>query len=60
MTVGERPPAPESKILKRMLRDRLLDLYGRDSGERAASGFYIYLISDDQGRKAHGKFALIR
>jgi hypothetical protein len=31
-----------------------------DSGDMVASGLYIYLVTDDQGNKTHGKFAVIR
>lgn len=31
-----------------------------DSGDKAASGLYIYLITDDQGHKTRGKLAAIR
>ncbi len=31
-----------------------------DSGNDVASGLYLYLITDSQGGKAHGKFAVIR
>jgi hypothetical protein len=31
-----------------------------ESGEKAASGLYLYLITDSQGDKAHGKFGVIR
>ncbi len=31
-----------------------------DTGDRVASGLYIYRITDDQGHKSTGKFAVIR
>jgi hypothetical protein len=31
-----------------------------DSGERVASGIYLYLITDSQGNKTRGKFTVIR
>ncbi len=31
-----------------------------NSGEKVASGIYLYLITDGQGNKAHGKFAVIQ
>lgn len=31
-----------------------------DAGDKAASGLYLYLITDGQGNKTRGKFALIR
>jgi hypothetical protein len=31
-----------------------------DSGDRVASGLYIYLITNDQGQKTRGKLAIIR
>ena len=31
-----------------------------DSGEKVASGLYLYLITDNEGNKSHGKLAVIR
>ena len=31
-----------------------------DGGDNVASGIYLYLITDSQGDKAHGKFGVIR
>jgi len=31
-----------------------------DDGDMVASGLYIYLVTDNQGNKAHGKFGVIR
>jgi hypothetical protein len=31
-----------------------------DSGEKVASGIYLYLITDGQGNKTRGKFVVIR
>jgi len=31
-----------------------------DSGDKVASGIYLYLITDGQGNKTHGKFTIIR
>jgi hypothetical protein len=31
-----------------------------DSGDRAASGLYLYLISTDDGQESRGKVAIIR
>jgi hypothetical protein len=31
-----------------------------DGGDGVASGIYLYLVTDGQGNKAHGKFAIIR
>jgi len=31
-----------------------------DSGEKVASGLYLYLITDSQGNKTRGKLAIIR
>ncbi len=31
-----------------------------DDGDLVASGLFLYLITDDQGRKIHGKFAIAR
>jgi hypothetical protein len=31
-----------------------------DSGEKVASGVYIYVITDDEGRIKKGKIAIIR
>jgi len=31
-----------------------------DAGDKVASGLYLYLATDNQGHKTHGKFALIR
>jgi hypothetical protein len=31
-----------------------------DSGDKVASGIYVYLITDSQGDKGRGKMAVIR
>jgi len=31
-----------------------------DAGDRVASGLYLYVITNAQGRRARGKFAIIR
>lgn len=35
-------------------------MLANDSGERVASGIYLYLITDTQGNKTRGKFTVIR